>query len=210
VIRAFLVDLGNVLVRFDHLKTVRRIAEFTGLPPERLAPSLFGDLEAALDQGDLSPEAFFRAAEDRCSLPRIPDEVWIPAWRDIFEPVPEALDALRAIPRSTVKILVSNTNSLHWEGVLKVAPIDQLVDGLALSFRERARKPDSRIFEAALEMARALPREALYADDRSDFIEAARNLGIEGFVVDRPETLRVELASRGVLANGNRDPNVDC
>ena len=195
--RALLIDLGNVLVRFDHGITLRKIALATGLPEEQLRSAAFSDLERALDRGALSPSSFFRAVEERLSVPPLGDEVWIEAWRDIFEPIPESLDLLRR--RSVTAVLVSNTNAVHWEGVLRVAPIDRLVDAWTLSFEVGASKPDPRIYAAALRAAGAEPGEAVFADDKPEFVEAARSLGIDGFVVDSPATLERELTRRGLV-----------
>lgn len=205
--RALFVDLGNVLVRFDHGKTIRALAAHADVPPQDLAPGLFGDLERALDCGELTAIEFFRAAEARCGLPRIEDSVWIPAWRDIFEAVPEALEALSAVPPGILRILVSNTNALHWEGVLKIAPIEAVVDHCVLSFREGVRKPDPVFFQRALARAGVSPGDAVYLDDRPEFVAAARDLGIESFVVARPEDLAPELARLGLSGNA-RGPSV--
>jgi putative hydrolase of the HAD superfamily len=143
---------------------------------------------------------FFRAAERSAGLPRLGDGVWIPAWRDIFTPVPSALAALRRLAPDVVPVLVSNTNALHWKGVLAVAPeLDRLVPRRALSFEVGAAKPEAAHYRAALAMAAARPEDALYADDRPELVEAARALGIEGFVVETPESLADVLLRRGLL-----------
>ena len=74
--QALLVDLGKVLVGFDHQVTCDRIAEATGKSADRLRPVLFGDLEASFDRGRLSPLEFFRACEERADLPRLSDGLW--------------------------------------------------------------------------------------------------------------------------------------
>jgi FMN phosphatase YigB (HAD superfamily) len=197
--RAVLFDLGNVLVRFDHGITLRALSAHTGRSLEELRSVVLGDLERELDTGRLTPLQFFRAAEERAGLPAIPDEVWTPAWRDIFEPIPESLALLLRLAPGVVSALVSNTNALHWDGVLRVCPVLELADELVLSFEVRAAKPDPAIYRAALEKLDARAEDALYADDRPDFIAAARALGIEGFVVDGPDAMARELGARGLL-----------
>lgn len=200
--RALLVDLGNVLVGFDHGITLRRISEATGVPADRLRPVLFGDLEAAFDRGDLEAEAFFRACEERAALPRLRDEVWVRAWRDIFHPVPGALAALAAVPRGVRRVLVSNTNALHWEGVTRLFDPTVLFDALVLSFRVRAAKPSGPFWDAALDAAGCAPEDCIYADDRAELVAAAGALGIPGFVVAGPGAFADALAAHG-LAPGN-------
>jgi hypothetical protein len=149
----------------------------------------------------MTTTAFFRAAERAAGIPRLGDDIWIPAWRDIFTPAPAALSALGRLEPDVVPVLVSNTNTLHWEGVLRVAPeLPRLVPLRALSFEVGAAKPDPAHFHAALARAGARSEDALYADDRPELVEAARALGIDGFVVTDPNLLASELRDRGFLA----------
>jgi hypothetical protein len=116
-------------------------------------------------------------------------------------PVPSALAALGRLARDVTPVLVSNTNPLHWEGVLSVLPeLPRLVPLRALSFEVGAAKPDAAHFEAALALAGARAREASYADDRPELVAAARNLGIDAFVVPDPDDLAGELQRRGLLS----------
>jgi len=104
-------------------------------------------------------------------------------------------------------VLVSNTNSLHWEGVLAVLPeLPDLVPLRALSFEIGAAKPEAAHFEAALALAGARAQDALYADDRPELVTAARELGIAGFVVADPDELAGELQRRGFLSRETARP----
>ncbi|MEO6326464.1 MAG: HAD family phosphatase [Thermoanaerobaculia bacterium] len=197
--RALLLDLGNVLVRFDHGRTLGRIEQATGVPAERLRPHIFGGLERSLDLGELTSVEFFRLAEDAAGLPRLPDSLWIEAWRDIFEPIPEALALIPRLVPELATAVVSNTNELHWDGVLRVSPVDRLVDALVLSFEVGYVKPDERIWRTALDRLGSAANETTFADDRADLVEAARTFGLDAFVVDSPATLETELGRRGLL-----------
>jgi len=199
VTRALLVDLGKVLVGFDHGITCSRLAEAAGVPADRLRPVLFGELEASFDRGRLSPSAFFRACEEEAGIGRLPDDVWTRAWRDIFHPLPGAVEALRRVRPGIRRVLVSNTNVLHWDGVLDVFSPEGLVDALVLSFRIGAVKPEEAFWRAALAAAGCLPEECLFADDRPELVLAAAAAGIPGFVVDTPAAFAAGLAGRGLL-----------
>ncbi|HQQ78534.1 MAG TPA: HAD-IA family hydrolase [Thermoanaerobaculia bacterium] len=200
--RALLLDLGNVLVPFDHGLTLARLEEATGVPASALRPHVFGPLERDFDLGRLGPAAFFRAVEAAASFPRLSDDVWIPAWRDIFFRDERALGLLRRLAPGATRVLVSNTNVLHWEGVLAVAPeIPRLLPRRALSFEIGCAKPDPAHFEAALALAGVPPRDAVFADDRAEMVEAARALGIDAFAVARPDDLEEGLRTRSLLGS---------
>jgi hypothetical protein len=177
------------------------------VPAGALRPHLFGPLEGEFDLGRMTATAFFRAAERAAGITRLADDVWIPAWRDIFTPVPAALSAMCHLAPDVVPVLISNTNALHWEGVLRVAPeLPRLVPLQALSFEVGAAKPDPAHFRAALALAGARSGDALYADDRPELVEAARTLGIDGFVVTDPDLLASDLLDRGFLAPSSVAP----
>jgi putative hydrolase of the HAD superfamily len=202
VARALLLDLGNVLVRFDHGLTLARLEQATGVSAAVLRPHVFGPLERDFDLGRVDAQAFFRAVEAAAALPRLPDDVWIPAWRDIFFRDERALALLPRLAPGVTPVLVSNTNTLHWDGVLSVAPeLPRLLPRRALSFEIDAAKPDPAHFAAALALADAGPRDAVFADDRAEMVEAARALGIDAFAVKSAGSLESDLHSRGLLGS---------
>jgi putative hydrolase of the HAD superfamily len=199
--RALLLDLGNVLVRFDHGLTLARLEKATGVSSAVLRPHVFGPLERDFDLGRVDARTFFRSVEAAAGLPRLPDDVWIPAWRDIFIRDESALALLPRLAAGVTPVLVSNTNALHWEGVLDVAPeLARLLPRRALSFEIGFAKPDPAHFGAALALADAEPHDAVFADDRAEMVAAARALGIDAFAVASTETLEADLARRGLLA----------
>lgn len=202
MIRGLLVDLGNVLVAFDHGITLRALARATGRSEEALREGLFGRATPAYDRGELDRQGFFRAAEEACGLDRLDDALWTAAWRDIFTPIEPALAALSRVLPGVRRVIVSNTNELHWEGVLRVARVDELVHACALSHELGLAKPDPRIFHAALSHAGCAAEEAVFADDRPDFVAAARSLGIDAFVVENEGSLAEGLGMRGLLGEG--------
>lgn len=198
--RALLLDLGGVLVGFDHGRTLACLEAETGVPAGALRAHVFGPLERSFDLGRIGAESFFRSVEIAAGLRRLPDALWVSAWRDIFTRDEAALALLTRLAPGVTPVLVSNTNPLHWQGVLSVAPeLPRLLPLRALSFEIGVRKPDPAHFEAALGLANATPREAVFADDRAEMVEAARRLGIDAFVVGSSKTLENDLLRRGLL-----------
>ena len=60
------------------------------------------------------------------------------------------------------------------------------------------RKPDADIYRLALDCAQVAPEAGIYVDDRSLFVEVARELGLQGIVHVDVETTRSELVARGL------------
>jgi putative hydrolase of the HAD superfamily len=94
-----------------------------------------------------------------------------------------ALTAARS--RGQRLVVVSNWDaSLH--GVLRALGLEPLLDGILTSAEAGARKPASAIFEQALTVAGAGPKQAIHVGDSlEEDVAGARAAGIEPVLVRR-------------------------
>jgi epoxide hydrolase-like predicted phosphatase len=69
----------------------------------------------------------------------------------------------------------------------------QLFDEIILSGNEKVSKPDSRIFEIALERLGEQPENCVMIDDAPENIAAAEKLGLRGILYQDFESFKVEL-----------------
>ncbi|MGH9425052.1 MAG: HAD-IA family hydrolase, partial [Terriglobia bacterium] len=95
--------------------------------------------------------------------------------------------------------LISNTNELHFEYCLKNYPILHTMEGHILSYKERSQKPDPKFYQVAIKASGVRPEEIFYTDDREEFVEAGKALGLRATTFIDAATLRRDLASAGVL-----------
>jgi putative hydrolase of the HAD superfamily len=82
---------------------------------------------------------------------------------------------------------------------MKNFPVLNNFDSFILSFEIGERKPHPKIFQKAIEKARALPSECLYIDDMKEFIKVAGDMGMIGIQFVSVEQLENELKIFGVL-----------
>ncbi|MHC4455231.1 MAG: HAD-IA family hydrolase [Planctomycetota bacterium] len=83
--------------------------------------------------------------------------------------------------KSIYKIaLLSNTNKWDFEHIIKTCEVYNLFDAVSLSFRVRAMKPDNKIFLDSISKLRLKPEECVYIDDIEGYVEAAKQIGING------------------------------
>lgn len=184
--RAVLVDLGNVLVRFDHMITCRRLAGPSGLAPEEVHARLFrSGLEQDFDLGRISEEDFARRARETLGAPELPLTEVLSAWAEIFTRDEPNIALLASLREQTRTLLLSNTNATHYREAARLVPELSLFSHRVLSFEEGCRKPESEIFHLALERLGVSPEEAVLVDDGAGHVEAARSLGL-GAVLHRP------------------------
>ena len=86
--------------------------------------------------------------------------------------------------------LLSNTNPyvMGWacspRFTAEGKPLEEYFDGLYLSYRLGATKPDARVFECLLRDEALVPGETLFVDDGPSNIEVARRLGMHTLLAE--------------------------
>lgn len=189
---ALILDMGNVLVFFDHHRACRRLAALgqPGTTEDDVFDLLFHQpLERHYDCGEITTPTFLATLREAFGITG-PDEAIANAWADIFEPN-EALAA--ELPDLRLRfdrlVLASNTNELHIGRVRALIPDTlALFDEQVLSFEVGCRKPAEDFFRRAIDAAGGRPSDCVYADDREDFVAAARELGMNALVYRRGAT----------------------
>ncbi len=111
-------------------------------------------------------------------------------WGDIFWLNLPMFEVLQLLKKKGLKlVLLSNTNSLHYEYIKKDYPdVIGLFDEVVLSFEKGLDKSSKQLFEMALEKASKLVGDnkciTLYVDDVEKNVEMAESVGMRGFVFE--------------------------
>ncbi len=139
-------------------------------------------LEAQYDRGLLTTDEFLAALRAQLSL-AANDEQIADAWSDIFSPNEAVIAALPELHLRHRLVLASNTNELHARQFRRRFP-EALThfDALVLSHEVGFRKPDGEFFARCVEAAGCAASQCLFIDDKPEFVEAARKLGLQGLV----------------------------
>lgn len=196
-IRAFIFDLGNVLLQFSHQRMYEQVAALGGRDVEDVRAVFCGGLGDEFECGRLTATQVHRALETelRCAfdLARLETAVG-----DIFElnpDMPPLLDELRR--RGYPLILLSNTNETHIKWVRSRFDILERFDRCVLSYEIGAMKPDPRIYAAAVEASGVAPGECFYTDDIPLYVEQGRAAGLQAEIFTGAAELRRALSARG-------------
>lgn len=188
--KTVVLDFGNVVAFFDHRRACRQLAAMSGRgsgEDEVFREVFETSLEHDVDAGIIPPERFIDILRGRLWLDGTDDQIRT-AWCDIFTPNEGMAALIPRLKQDGIRlVLASNTNALHFDWIARqFAPLLSHFDALVLSHQVGARKPDRRFFSACLAVSHAEAHECLYVDDRADFVDAARGMGMTG-VVYRPE-----------------------
>ena len=203
MIQTFLFDMGNVLVHFCHDRMCRQIGTLCGRTGPEIRQWLLGSgLQWEFERGLVSPGEIHRRLEEVTGA-RIEPAQLADAASDIFSPNTPLLpvfDELKS--RGHRLVLLSNTNVWHFEFVRQRFDVLRHFDDFVLSHEVHAMKPDPAIYRRALEVIGCDPADCFYTDDVPDYVNAAREYGIDGEVFTDVELLIRQLARRGVELAG--------
>ncbi|MEX1045584.1 MAG: HAD family phosphatase [Chthoniobacterales bacterium] len=177
-VEAFIFDIGNVLVRFEPGKAERTLAKLGVQHPDFAALAALGQrYEAgALDRAE------FLASWREALGGGLSDDVLAKAWQEIFEPNEPMWELVEKLHGSYPLYLLSNTNCLHHEYLVREYPVfGKFTDGV-FSYRVRMMKPEHGIFELAIRQFGVSPAATVYLDDLPANVEAAGGVGLRALV----------------------------
>lgn len=108
------------------------------------------------------------------------------AWQQHISLDPEVHPVLHTLHRSKKLALVSNfDHPPHVHSVLSKLGLTPYFDSIVISAEVGIKKPDPRIFDAALEQTGIKPEEAIYVGDTEDDTKAARAAGMIPILIQR-------------------------
>ena len=198
--------MGNVLLKFDHSRLVTQVAALGGKSEDETKQILFHephDLENRFERGELTVDEFHRAFCDLMACDAQKEELmW--ALADIFwlnTPIASLLSKLVTLdfPRA----ILSNTCEAHWEFANREFRIvNDFFDQRVLSYEEKSMKPDSKIYQSAISLAKQLvdceANEIFFTDDRQENVDAARAAGMQAELFVNTSMLARQLVEGGV------------
>lgn len=197
--KTVIFDLGGVIVPLDFPAGYRAIAACCNVAAEDV-PKRIGDtgLVPKLECGQVEAPEFIERISAALGL-SVSETEFRQLWSSIFPPhtlIPESL--LAGLKQNYRLLLLSNTNSLHFEMIRENYPLLGHFDHYVLSYQVGAMKPAPRIYEAALEHARCRPEECFFTDDIPAYVEGARRAGIDAVQFQGFENLSGELTRRSI------------
>lgn len=199
MIRAFLFDIGNVLLKFDFSLALRAVAEHSQVHDEVEVLGLIDRVKVSYEDGQIDRAAFLRGVFDVIRYEGREDQ-FIAAWEDIFTPNEPMFQLVEQLCRTHPLYLLSNTSDIHREYVFRTYPVFQRFTGGTYSYAARASKPGKEIYEIACREHGLEPASTFFIDDLLPNIETARALGFQAhhYHLDQHEALLAQIRAAGV------------
>jgi putative hydrolase of the HAD superfamily len=193
-VKAIIFDWGGVLCDETALGLISYFSQALKVDPKPLVKA-FRPFLPAFQKGEISEDDLWHGM---CATLRIERSskrsLWGDALRAIYVPKEEMFAlASRLKEKGYLVGLLSNA---------EMAAMDffygqgyAMFDAAVFSCAEGTRKPEQRIYEIALERLNVKVREAIFIDDRIDFIAGAQKLGIHTILFKDLEQVKRDLAS---------------
>lgn len=200
-IDAVIFDWGGVLIDNPAPLLLEGFAATLGVPGEVLAPVLARHGHA-FQRGEISEDRFWaRVCTDLGIAAPGEPSLWGRVFREAYRPKSRMWRLAGALRNAGVRTaLLSNTEPpgveyFHQRG-------ENPFDVLVFSCREGCCKPEPRIYEIALQRLGTAARRTLFVDDNPQYVDAARQCGLEALVFVDERALGEALAAMHVLPAG--------
>jgi glucose-1-phosphatase len=195
MIKAIIFDFGNVICRFNNDIYREKIANLTGKTKENIKNMFIrnSNILTKFETGLVSNQEFFEKFSKICGLNISYEELKEIYSKDKFTPVEGMKELIKKLQKIYKIGLLSNTSSWDYDYILISAPIVKTFDTITTSFEVKAMKPSPKIFEDALNKLNLKPEECVYTDDILEYVEVAKNMGINAVQFTTTEKFELDL-----------------
>ena len=200
MIKAIIFDLGGVLFTNGTKKFIKNLSAKYDLNPEKVKDMVDGEIGSQYREAKITRDKFWKTVREKLNITESADELES-AWINGYELIKGTKDIILELAKKhRVYYLSDNVRERIEKLNSKYKFLDLFEDGI-FSHEVGVRKPNPEIYKLALKKAMVNPNEAVFIDDKSHFLEPARQIGITTFLFTSPEELRKNLLDNKILEN---------
>jgi len=196
-IKAVIFDWGGVLIDDPWSALMHYCSKVFEVPIDTYA-QIHGTFLPDFQRGLISEQIFWKKVYRELKKPK-PDRpsLWGDAFRAAYSPRPEVFSFVAELHNKGYKTaLLSNTEvpAMRLIGQLNYDMFDELI----FSCAEGAVKPEKKIYEIAVGKLDSQPEQTVLIDDKAEFINGAKEVGLNGITFKNLKQVKEELAKLGV------------
>ncbi len=199
MIKAIIFDYGNVIHKWDNDIFLKELMRLSGKDYDYVANITFNQsLYNKLETGEISDINFFKKIKDELNLKISQDEFFKLFSSKLLQEIKTTINIIKKLKKDYKIALLSNTNKIDFDYIIKKSEVFPLFDTVTLSFKVGYAKPKREIYLDALNKLNLRPDECVYIDDIKEYSDAASKLGIHGIYYTSYKNLIKELKKLNV------------
>ena len=195
-IESVIFDWGGVLIDDPRPGLLRYCSEAFGVPLEDYTPvhDLFLD---EFHKGMISEERFWQQITGKLgkSMPQARSQ-WYEAFRSVYVPKQQMFRIASSLHDKGYKTALLSNTELPAIEFFHEQDYD-MFDVLVFSCLERVMKPERSIYEITLDRLDSKAGQAVFIDDRQDYIRGAQDVGLNAILFKSINQVKDELAGLG-------------
>lgn len=197
MIESVIFDWGGVLIEDPRPALLRYCANAFDVPLEHYAPVHDSFLDE-FQKGRINEVEFWRRISQKLGRPAPPvPSLWPGAFRWAYVPRREVFRLVSALHASGYKTALLSNTELPAAQLFRALGYD-MFDALVFSCEQGVAKPEPRIYEITLEKLGSTAPRSVFVDDKPDYIEGAKAVGINTILFTDIEQLKRDLIALGV------------
>ncbi|HSW88774.1 MAG TPA: HAD family phosphatase [Candidatus Saccharimonadales bacterium] len=198
MIKAIIFDLGGVLFTNGTKKFIETISHKYNVDKEKVKDVMDGEIGSLYREAKISRDEFWQRCLDELQITADIDKLE-EEWINGYELIEGTRDIIQELSKKyKVYFLSDNVKERVDKVNEKYNFLNWFEDGV-FSHEAGVRKPDQEIYKLALAKTGVESDEAVYIDDKPDFLIPAKEMGMLTFAFETPEKLREELKNNNLL-----------
>jgi epoxide hydrolase-like predicted phosphatase len=196
-IESVIFDWGGVLIDDPRPGLLRYCAEAFGVPEEqytRIHDSCLDEFHKGL----IDEATFWEQVARKLGkpTPKAPS-LWFEAFKSAYLPKAEMFSLASSLHGKGYKTALLSNTELPAANFFRELGYD-MFDVLVFSCDEGLMKPQEKIYEIALERLGSRPEQAVFIDDRPEYIQGAEDAGLHAVLFESAAQVKEELTKLGV------------
>jgi epoxide hydrolase-like predicted phosphatase len=193
MIKAVIFDAGGVLHFSKHSQS-EDLKQELGLSDEQIS-KFYSHYVPLLGKGLMTEAEMWDELQETCGIRSVSEDenLMTRAWEKSLEKMPGMYELIYELKQKGIIIILLTNVTPQFAKILEEQGHYEPFDFKVLSYEVGMWKPESKMYERALELASIKPNEAVFVDDLQKNVEAANKLGMHGIVFKDAEDLRSRL-----------------
>lgn len=207
-IKSIIFDWGGVLIDDPAPGLVRYCAKALG-SAEQAYKKVYQKFGGDFQKNLLSEEQFWTKMCDELNVPRpkVPS-LWGDAFAAVYRPKQDVFALAGVLRNNGFRIAVLSNTEKPAMQFFHQQRYD-VFEVLVFSCAEGLAKPEREIYQLTLEILKVEPAQAVFIDDRADYIAGAQAVGLNTILFRDVERLKKELSILGVKIDSTRSLPAD-